>query len=258
MSIPDPVLHAIQAQSSFDLFPVTGTETYSAPILKANILQFDSGAVLQLKVLAVPYLVICARQVLLLAPSPGAVITRDPSFLTQPGVPGTSGAAGTSGVAHSENGMDGSAASGGTPGNTMALPKVYFFTEKIVVQPNSPAAWTNLSFFLVGFDGGVGGAGGNGGNGADLVLAGPQTALEQMSFIKIANGGGHGGAGGKGGHGGVGGRGGAAGSSPMGPQGRQGLDGSMGRSGIDGSAGISGNKGTVTLVVQASLDNLFA
>jgi hypothetical protein len=300
MSVPDAVVAAIKAQASLDLFPVTGTETFSAQCLKTKILQFDSGATLRLSRLDLPFLVISARLVLLRAPLVRATITRD---LGVSAISGASGVGGTSGIngAAGANGIDGANGAAGSAGHTRQLPPIYLLVEDILVQPDGPVNWFDLSIVVSGVDGasggtggsggnggaggpgvaavggggiaippgnggrgGTGGAGGSGGQGGDggaLIYVGPQVALDKMSWIKVMNTGGQGGPGGKGGHGGSGGLGGPAPVMPpnlLQAPAVPGLVGISGNPGLDGPAGPAGIKGTVTVVIQSSLDNFYS
>src|SRR5258708_22696037 len=165
MSIPNAVVAAIKAQTSFGLFPVTGTESFSGQCLKTKILQFDSDATLRLTRMDLAFLVICARQILLRAPAVRAVITRDFGVSAISVAAGATGTSGANGAARGANGTDGAHGSAGSAGQTIQLPQIYLLVEDILVHPYGPVEWFDLSIVVPGVDGAPGGTGGNGGNG---------------------------------------------------------------------------------------------
>ena len=296
MSLPNNVLAVIKSQTSLGLFPICGTETYAGQCLKTKILQFDSDSTLRLTRMDLPFLVICARQILLRAPLVRATVTRDFSVSATPGSFGTSGAPIPNATKTGANGSDGIHGTAGGAGGTLQLPKLYLLVEDILIHPGAPIDWFDLSILMPGADGGPGGPGGFGGRGADggpgaiaagkavppgnggrggtggpggtggqggdgasLTYIGPQSALDKMSWIKVVNTGGQGGPGGKGGSGGGAGQGGPVpASTPGSPVITPGLSGIYGNSGVDGAAGSPGSKGTVSLILQPSLDSFFS
>jgi len=110
-----------------------------------------------------------------------------------------------------------------------------------------------------GANGGAGGAGGNGSDGGTLIYVGPQSALDQLAWVKVTNHGEPGGLGGKGGQGGVGGKGGFRGENTVFCYGGYpGYPGVKGADGADGLPGADGGKGTVNLVAKPSIAELFS
>jgi hypothetical protein len=156
-------------------------------------------------------------------------------------LPGVDGGAGGPGG----TGGDGGAGAQGQPGRDAGLS---------CAQPPTPGG--------AGGSGGVGGAGGSGGNGSDggnVVYSGPASALAQLEFIRVVNGGGKPGPGGLHGNGGRGGAGGQPGTNtifcppaPLGQLGRNGVDGA------DGASGLAGRKGVVSLAPCPDLSDLFS
>jgi hypothetical protein len=296
MEVPAEVINALKASIASDLYPVTGTESYGLSVLKTRVLQFDSGAVLSLTKLDAPFLIICARQILLRGPAPRATITRDTNVVSKDGAAGANGAPKMDAPLPAQpapgpglDGAPGAAGAPGTPGQSLQVPSLYLFVEQIVGHPHAPVEWLDLWLLMSGIDGGGGGAGGNGGNGGRggrggsggaggnggvggeggaggaggngsdggrLVYVGPEAGLEQMSWIKVVNTGGLGERGGVHGSGGPGGPGGPSGPT-AGPN-MAGRNGNSGADGIDGPNGQPGRKGSVSLVSRASLDDFYA
>ena len=206
MDIPPEVINALQASTASDLYPVTGSESYDSAILKTGILQFDSGAILRLTRLDVPFLIICARQILLRGPAPHATITRDMGIVAKTGAFGANGVRGTDGARAGMGGAHAAGGSAGMPGQSDALPPLYIFMEEMVAHPQAPSEWLDFWLLMPGIGGGAGGVGGSGGDGG--VGAAGTPGKDGLLACEVRPGdGGNGGAGGPGSAGGAGGNG---------------------------------------------------
>jgi len=206
MDIPPAVITALQAVTASDLYPVSGTESYSLPILKTRILQFDSGAVLRLARLDVPFIIICAQQILLRGPAPRATITRDTGVVAKTGAAGAPGARGVAGERQGMAGANATGGSPGAPGQSAQLPPLYLFMEEMVAHPKAPVEWLDFWLLMAGIDGGAGGAGGYGGDGGPGAAGSPGKDGVFGCDARPGDGG-AGGAGGAGSAGGAGGNG---------------------------------------------------
>jgi hypothetical protein len=209
-----PVVAAVRAAPGRPVLRVSGSTLYGEQVLKADIIEFDTGAELVIDIARIDAGFICiAARRLVLAPS-GRNIIRRADIQASSGTAGAAGRDGTDGAADGVPGEDGHPGSTGGLGATLALPEVCLFVGSIE-PPDGLGAELSLSFpGFIGGDGGPGGPGGCGGRGAK-----GRRAASRGHYPKLQPGlGGAGGNGGPGGRGGDAGRGGnSAGIFLLGP-----------------------------------------
>jgi hypothetical protein len=192
-----------------DVISVTANGyNFPGQVLKADVLTFDTGGVLNLSGLQFPFLAVVAKEIKFADPEERAYI-KLPTDRIIPGdglpiPPLHKAKSGNAGPA-AKNGDDGTAGlngkKGNKPSNGLIVPTLYLFTNKITIQPGAglPNA-IKLHIYCNGVDGGKGGDGQNGQDGGNGGDGGPS----KWNGLWCDAGAGSGGNGGKGGHGGAG------------------------------------------------------
>jgi hypothetical protein len=281
MDIPKAIADAIKAAAIHDFYGVIKTDHLREPVLKTDVLLFETDACLSLHALDAPFVAIVARQLCLRGPEARALLQRATSSTALVGAPGTDGAAAGTRAAAGPNGQAGSV---GSDGVTQTLRTIYFAVEEVVVQSGIPLDWIDFRVDVSGVDGGDGGRGGSGGpgargatgypaslqtpptaganggnggpggaggngaaggDGAEIVILARSVAWKDLVWMRIDNRGGAGGKGSVGGTGGAGGPGGAVGSGFGSSPAPNGLNCLAGPVGLNGGGGQAGAKGLV-------------
>jgi hypothetical protein len=209
-SLPPDVLTAVRnAASTKTIYPITGNETFSGQILKADEIVFDSGASLTLSDLGKPWIVLIANRWKFTDPKTVVKIRRA-GRVAPAGSDGSKGSDGADNPGETNrrgnDGGAGSAGSSGGQGKTLQLPKIYLVGGSFTSPTGDPMP-LRLALDFSGVPGGNGGDGGAGGDGGDAGN-GKEGADSAFDCKEGPGPGGNGGAAGAGGAGGDGGRGG--------------------------------------------------
>ena len=217
--IPKEVAAAIKAAPAIKaVIPITGSESFGDQIIKADEIQFDSGAHLVFTNLSAPWIAIVAHRFKFRDPFAYSFIGRDMSV--RAGADGGTGSPGARGADDlgetNRRGNDGHPGGPGGPGGggtTVQLPTLYIIAEQLLDNANKeiPAGILNLAVLIRGIDGGSGGVGGKGGDGGHAGN-GKEGATSAFDCKDGPGPGGNGGTAGVGGHGGAGGNGGNGGT----------------------------------------------
>ena len=217
--IPKEVAAAIKAAPAIKaVIPITGSESFGDQIIKADEIQFDSGAHLVFTNLSAPWIAIVAHRFKFRDPFAYSFIERNMSV--RAGADGGTGSPGARGADDlgetNRRGNDGHPGGPGGPGGggtTVQLPTLYIIAEQLLDNANKeiPAGILNLAVLIRGIDGGSGGVGGKGGDGGHAGN-GKEGATSAFDCKDGPGPGGNGGTAGVGGHGGAGGNGGNGGT----------------------------------------------
>ncbi len=209
----DKIIEEIKNTPAKTIETITGDRPYvvKRQIIKANTIVFSDASILEFSNIRFPYIAIVAQEIILKSPNYSATIKRadietrigdigiEPSPSKRP--PKQPKAPRPHTGHNGAPGIDGGA---GGAGETLHLPQVLVFADKISKQAGGPSGPIQFQFIFKGIDGGKGGKGGKGGQGGEGGDGGP-------AYDKAGGLGGCGGGPGNGGHGGYGGMGGKGG-----------------------------------------------
>ncbi|WP_085970625.1 hypothetical protein [Bradyrhizobium elkanii] len=258
--IPKDVIAAIKSAPAIkSVIPISGSESFAQQIIKADEIQFDSGAHLVFTNLSAPWVAVVAHRFKFRDPLAYSYVERDLSV--RAGADGGTGALGARGADDlgetNRRGNDGHPGGPGGPGGnglTLQLPTLYLIAEQLLDNTNKeiPAGTLNLAVLVRGIDGGNGGIGGRGGDGG-RAGNGKEGATSPFDCKNGPGPGGNGGTAGTGGRGGAGGNGGNGGTiyflalqpasdtfSYSRVNNQYGIAGNVGRGGPPGSPGPGG------------------
>ncbi|MGZ0703535.1 hypothetical protein [Pseudomonas piscis] len=212
-ALPPEIAKAIKdAPLTRTIYPVSGEESFTGQILKADELVFQQDSRLVLKSLEAPWIVIAAKKWKFLKPNSPTKIERDRYVSVQNGADGDTGPNGANGTGEVNRqgnpGAPGLPGGPGTDGESKNLPVIYLIAGEISSPDGEPKpGFINLNLIVRGINsgsGGKGGLGGNGGKGAP----GKEGATSAFDCKEGPGRGGRGGNAGQGGQGGQGGNGG--------------------------------------------------
>jgi hypothetical protein len=210
-SIPGEVLQAVRTAQRVDIFTI-GTEVLDRPVIVADKVLFNEGAVAVIENMDVPRVIIMADEFLFADAEAGVQIMRDLSARAEaprkPPTPATPGQAGRDGR-DGNRGRDGTPGTMGTTAATPRVPDIWLISNRLAVQGTSSPTATKVRFriHVPGIRGARGGEGGDGGAGQQ----GGQGQNGSSGPVACRRGPGNGGDGGRGGSGGRGGNGGRGG-----------------------------------------------
>jgi hypothetical protein len=263
--IPNEILEAIRAAPNRGIFNVSSNERYGENVLKCTELVFHGAGTLTLEAWdsrRAPFVAVVARRWKLLAPQLRSLLPRPPELVGADGDEGHPGDQGSPGSGHGSPGGPGAPGGPGQSGQTIQLPPLYLFGERVIDQPGNPLPYMYFLIDASGISGGNGGRGGRGGRGGKGADGHPSSSVIRWGVPHCKRGPGNGGNGGAGGQGGPGGATGAGGNGAdvlyVGPPsfirpitfanlhnggGEPGSPGSGGRGGDGGEPGVRGSRG---------------
>ena len=208
--LPEPIFTALKSAERETIFNV-GTETIDRPVIVADKIVFNRGAIAQISKFDWPRVIFFAEEILFANAEVGAQIMRPIDVqANKPDAPDQAAAypkAGRDGR-DGRDGVTGRSGATGRKGETISLPDIWIITNRIGAQGSSDPSSTkvNLRIWMPGIDGSEGGDGGRGGDG-QAGGDGRDGKARLGICSRGPGGGGDGGRAGRGGRGGDGGNG---------------------------------------------------